>query len=162
MPPLRPGALSPAVAALDGDTPVELSSLAGPGPALLFFYKGACAACAVAAPVLARFGAIPGLRVAAVSQDTRAETDAFAAANGWPGAVHALVDPEPWPASDAFEIAVTPTWVLVSPEGRIDAVAEGFARDDANALAARAAVLAGASPRVVSRPEDVGPALRPG
>ena len=72
-----------------------------------------------------------------------------------------LVDPEPWPASEAFGVRSTPTWVLLAPGGRVDAVREGWSRDDANALAARAAALAEAPARLVSTPAD-GPAFRPG
>jgi hypothetical protein len=58
-------------------------------------------------------------------------------------------------------VLATPTWVLLAPGGRVDAVLEGWSRDDANALVARAAALAGAPAAVVSRPAD-GPAFRPG
>jgi peroxiredoxin len=137
----------------------DLRALAASGPALVFFYKEDCPATAAAAPVLPRFAAIPGLRVAAVSQDARPEP--FAAANGWTGTVRLLVDPEPWPASDAWEVRATPTWFLLGRGGRVEEVAEGWSRDDANGLAARAAALAGAPAPVVSRPED-GPGFRPG
>jgi hypothetical protein len=99
--------------------------------------------------------------VAAVSQDDAAETAGFAAAHGWTPRVLVLRDPEPWPASDAYGVRATPTWVLVAPDGRVDRVVEGWSRDDVNALAARAASLVGAPAVVVSSPED-GPAFRPG
>jgi hypothetical protein len=41
-------------------------------------------------------------------------------------------------------------------------VAEGWSRDDANALAARAAGLLGAAPPVVARADGSEPLLRPG
>ena len=141
---------------------VSVRALAAERPALLFVWKADCPACETAAHALPRLAAIPGLRVAAISQDGREEARAFAAAHGWDRAgVALLVDAEPWPASEALEILVTPTWVLLAPGGRVEATAEGWSRDDANALGARAAALAGAPAAPVSRPED-GPAFRPG
>jgi hypothetical protein len=141
---------------------MDVASLAARGPALLFFYKGDCSSSGAAAHVLPRLAAVPGLAVAAISQDDPAETDAFSRAHGLAGGgVRVIVDPEPWPASVAFDVAVTPTFVLLAPGGRVEARFEGWSRDDANALAARAAALAGAPAPVVSTPAD-GPAFRPG
>ena len=162
---MTPRAGSPAplsmVRALDGGA-VSLPGLAAEGPAVLFFWKGDCSACEAAAHALPRLAAVPGLHVAAVSQDGPAETRAFAAAHGWDGAsVDLLLDAEPWPASDALGVRATPTWILLSRGGHVEATAEGWSRDEANALAARAAALAGAPAPVISLPAD-GPAFRPG
>ncbi|HSN91322.1 MAG TPA: redoxin domain-containing protein [Anaeromyxobacteraceae bacterium] len=146
---------------LDGGA-LALPVLAAAGPAVLFIWKADCPTCHTAAHALPRLAAVAGLRVAAISQDGPAETRAFAAAHGWDRApVDLLLDPEPWPASDALGVRATPTWILLAPGGRVEAAAEGWSREEANALAARAAALAGAPATVVSRPED-GPALRPG
>jgi hypothetical protein len=160
--PLAPGtALPPVLAeALDG-TAIDLPRLAATGPALLFVYKGDCGASDAAAHVLPRAARIPGLAVAALSQDDALLTEVFARNHRLTEPVRVLVDPEPWSASDALGVRSTPTWVLVAPGGRVDAVVEGWSRDDVNALAARAAALAGAAPAVVSTPAD-GPAFRPG
>jgi peroxiredoxin len=141
---------------------VELTDLAAAGPAILFFYKGDCGASDAAAHALGALAAVPGLVVAAVSQDGPEATDGFSNAHrlGSRG-VRLLVDPEPWPASDAYGILSTPTFVLLAPGGRVESVLEGWSRDHANALGARAAVLAGAPPIVASTHGD-GPAFRPG
>jgi len=160
--PLTPGTPAPACRAVTlDDAPVDLAALAAGAPALLFFYKGDCPASDAAAHVLPRAAAIPGLAVAAVSQDDAFLTEVFGKNHRLDAPVRMLVDPEPWPASDAFGVLTTPTWVLLAPGGRVEAVLEGWSRDDANALAARAAALAGAAPAVVSTPAD-GPAFRPG
>lgn len=160
--PIGPGSTLPAVAVtgLDGRE-VPLSRLAA-GPVLLFVYKADCPATAAAAPVVPRFASLPGLGVAVVSQDDPEETRAFAAASGWTGGVLLLRDAEPWPASDALGVRATPTWFLVAPGGRVEMVAEGWNRDDANALAATAGRLTGSPPVVVSRPDGSEPAWRPG
>ena len=142
-------------------TAVDLGALASGGPALLVFYKADCGASEVAAPVVPRFASIGGLAVAAVSQDGPEETARFARAHGWTAPVRTLRDPEPWPVSDAWGVAVTPTFVLLARGGRVEAVAEGWSRDEANRLAARAAQLLGTAAVMVSRPGD-GPAFRPG
>ena len=160
--PVAPGTPAPAAraVALDGSE-VALPALAAGGPALLFFYKGDCGASDAAAHVLPRAAAIPGLAVAAVSQDDPFLTEVFARNHRLAAPVRVLVDPEPWPTSDAFGVLATPTWILLARGGTVEAVLEGWSRDDANALAARAAALAGAPAAVVSTPAD-GPAFRPG
>jgi peroxiredoxin len=158
----RPGEAAPAAQVQDlAGSGVELAALATAGPAVLFFYKGDCATSEAAAHVLPRLGAVPGVVVAVVSQDGPGETRAFAAQHGLGDPVSVLVDAAPWRASGAYGIRTTPTFVLLAPGGRVERVAEGWSRDEANALAVRAAALAGAPPRVVSTPAD-GPAFRPG
>ncbi len=160
--PVSRGAAAPSCAVRDlSGGAVDLAALAVERPALLFFYKGDCSTSGAAAHVLPRLAAIPGLAVAAVSQDGEAETRAFAGEHAFGKAVRALRDPEPWPASRAFAVLVTPTFVLLAPGARVEVVVEGWSRDDANELAARAAVLAGCAPVTVSFPGD-GPAFRPG
>ncbi|MFT3915299.1 MAG: hypothetical protein QM704_14620 [Anaeromyxobacteraceae bacterium] len=140
---------------------MELAALAAGGPLVLAFTKRDCGACVALAPALPRLAAIPGLAVAVVSQDPRPDAAAFAAAHGWAAPLRVLVDPEPWPASDAWATLATPTVVLVERGGRVAEVLEGWSRRDVNALAARAAALAGAAPVVVSPPGE-GPDFRPG
>ncbi len=160
--PLQAGSALPAVAVQDlAGREVPLSRLAA-GPALLFFFKADCPATAMAAKVLPRFARVPGLLVAAVSQDDAEEARAFAADSGWLGGVLLLRDPEPWPASRALGMRATPTWFLVASGGRIETAAEGWSRDDANALASAAARLTRSAPMVVSRADGPEPALRPG
>ncbi len=160
--PLAPGSAAPRAVLRDpGGKDVALTDLCAGGPALLFVHKHDCPATEIAARVLPRFAAIRGLALVAVSQDGAAEARAFAAASGWQGAVRLLLDPEPWAASEALGVRSTPTWFLLA-EGRVETVAEGWSRDDANALAASAAGLLGAAPPVVSLPGGAEPALRPG
>ncbi len=160
--PLGPGSAAPRAVLRDlAGKDVALPDLCAGGPALLFVHKGDCPATEIAARVLPRFAAIPGLALVAISQDALGEARAFAVASGWQGTVRLLVDPEPWRASEALGVRSTPTWFLLAG-GRVEAVAEGWSRDDANALAAGAAGLLGAVPPAISRPGGPEPALRPG
>jgi len=157
---LRGDARDPALAELG--EPLDLPGLATAGPAILFFYKGDCGASDAAAHVLPRLARVPGLALAAISQDPPFDTAVFSGAHQLDaGGVRVLVDPEPWRVSDAYGVLATPTFVLLDRGGRVEAVLEGWSRDDVNALAVRAAALAGAPPPVVSTPAD-GPAFRPG
>jgi len=161
--PLAPGSQAPSAEVLAADARAQaLGELWRSGPALLFFYRADCGASEVAGRVLPRFSELPGLAVAAISQDGAAETRAFSRVSGWDDRVRSLRDPEPWPASEAFGVRATPSWFLTAPGGRIVAVAEGWSRDDANGLAAEAARLLGSLPVVVARPDGPEPALRPG
>lgn len=172
--PVAPGSLAPSaeILALERDpedptlvvlgAAVEPAGLAARGPALLFFYKGDCGASDAAAHVLPRLARVPGLAVAAVSQDPAFDTAIFSGAHRLEeGGVHVFVDPEPWLASDAFGVLATPTFVLLAAGGRVEVVVEGWSREETNRLAARAAALTGAPAPVVSSAAD-GPALRPG
>ena len=141
---------------------MALPGLAAAGPVLLFVYKSDCPATEIAGKVLPRFARLPGLSLVAVSQDGEAETEGFARACGWGEAVRTLRDPEPWPASDTLGARVTPTWVLLERGGRIAAAAEGWSREDANALAARAAALLGQPAQAVSAEGGAEPPWRPG
>jgi len=159
-PPVGTRAPSGRAVALDG-APVELAALAAVGPALVAFYKGDCGASEALAPALPRLAAIPGLAVAVVSQDPAGETRRFAGAHRFTAPLRVLVDPEPWPASDAWSTVTTPTLVLVERGGKVAEVLEGWSRAAVNAIAARAAALAGTAPREVSPPGE-GPDFRPG
>jgi hypothetical protein len=162
-PQLEAGGLLPEIeVAGEAGAPVALRALAADGPALFFVYKADCPATAVAGPVLTRFAQLTGLRLQALSQDGEAETGRFAAACGWAGKVGVQRDPEPWRASNALGARVTPTWILVERGGRIAAAAEGWSREDANRLAARAAALLGLAPVIVSEEGGAEPPWRPG
>ena len=80
------------------------------------------------------------------------ENLAVAAMHGL-GAVELATDVSSFLASDAAEIAVTPTTFVVD-SGRVVAMAEGWARRDYNALAAAASRLVGADAPVASPAGD--------
>jgi F plasmid transfer operon protein len=141
---------------------VELASVTHGSPALLFVCKADCPACEVAGPVLARFAAIPGLALVAISQDDAAAAQAFANHSGFGEAVRTLLDPPPWASSDAFGVAVTPTFILLGASGEVAGTCEGWHQGEVNALAAHAAELCGVAAPVVSVPGGAEPPWRPG
>jgi hypothetical protein len=64
---------------------------------------------------------------------------------------------DPYPLASRLGLGTVPTLFLVSPEGRIEAVSEGFRRADFEGFAARLGV-----PPPLFLGDDAAPALRPG
>jgi hypothetical protein len=67
------------------------------------------------------------------------------------------LEEEPYPLAAKLGVGTVPTLFLVTPQGRIEAVSEGFRRADLEAFAARLRV-----PPPLFLPRDHAPALRPG
>jgi peroxiredoxin len=119
--------------------------LGGAGPALVFFFRADCPASAHAAQAIGRVAEKlqpKGLAMVGVSQDDAGDAAAFAAVHGL-GAIDLCTDGTSYFASDAVELARTPTAYLVD-QGKVVASVEGWGRRDYNALAAKAAELVGA------------------
>jgi len=67
------------------------------------------------------------------------------------------LEEDPYPLAARIGLGTVPTLFLVTPQGRIEAVAEGFRRADLETFAARLEV-----PPPFFLPGDDAPALRPG
>jgi hypothetical protein len=121
------------------------------GPHLVWFWKDGCPTARIAAPAAARLGA--ALPVVVVSQDgTRPPNGAAPAIRD---------DADGLALSRAFAPPSIPAAFLVC-RGRVDRAVLGWSRDDYNALARRAARLAGVPAFEVSHPGDGAPPFRPG
>jgi peroxiredoxin len=163
--PLRRGALAPGfrLADLAGEPVVFDDEASGRVRAtLLFFFKHDCPTCDLSVPVLERVCAAlggRGLRVLAVSQSDRDDTEAFRNRTGLDAAVALDSDLE---ASAAYGFDAVPAVVLTEPDRRIAVGFEGFARADWLELAKQAAALCGAEAPTIEEPGAPLPALRPG
>src|SRR5512141_616707 len=109
-------------------------------PVLLAFFKTSCPICQLTWPYLERLHRAYGgkaVHVAGVSQNDAASSRAYYAQHG--GATfELLLDPEPtFAASNAFDIESVPHLVLLSPEGMIEDVFEGWSKARMEALGAR-------------------------
>jgi hypothetical protein len=67
------------------------------------------------------------------------------------------LEEDPYPLASRLGLGTVPTLFLVSPEGRIEAVSEGFRRAHFDDFAARLG-----APPPLFLPDDTAPALRPG
>jgi peroxiredoxin len=126
------------------------------------FFKTTCPTCELTWPYIERLRLVGGnaLPVFTVSQDGRAETAAFNERLGV--RVETLYDPEPWSASAALGLTNVPTLFLVGPGGRIRETVVGFQRPKLEALANRAAKLAGRRSARLFRIGESVPLIVPG
>lgn len=144
-------------------SPRSLGDLTASGPTLLAFFKTGCPTCQLAFPVYGemerRFrDAAP---VVAVSQDAMASTLPWLTDKGFDGI--ALDDvSNKYAVSAAFDVTTVPTLVLVGGDGSVVATAEGWSREDANAIASALGKLTGRPVEPVSTPADGLPPYKPG
>jgi hypothetical protein len=130
--------------------------------ALYGFFKTTCPTSELTWPYFDRIGRIGarGLRVYAVSQDGREETAEFH--RRLEVELETLYDPPPWKASAALGLTNVPTLFRVGPDGRILETIVGFQRPRLEALARRAAKLAGRTTPRLFRIGDHIPLIVPG
>jgi peroxiredoxin len=156
---LEPGAVFPQI---------ELETESGarfvpPAAEVLYgFFKTTCPTCELAWPYVERIRRIGGaaLPVLAVSQDLPSETAEFNERLGIE--VETLYDPPPWKGSAAVRLTNVPTFFLVGPGGRIRETVVGFQRPKLEALANRAAKLAGRKSARLFHIGDSVPLIVPG
>lgn len=128
------------LAELDGGE-VTLAELAAGGPVLLAFFKISCPVCQLTMPYLERLHRQGGLRVYGISQNDADDTREF---NRHFGVTFpTLLDSEDsgYPASNAYGISSVPTMFLVTPDGTLERVIEGWNRIDMAALGDRAGMI---------------------
>ncbi len=160
VPVLEPGAKFPALALAD-ERGVPLAP--PEGETLYVVFKTTCPTCALTWPFLERIRhAAEGgrMRVVGISQDDPEETREFERRVG--AAVPAAYDAPPYPASAALGVSTVPTFLRVAEDGTIAETVIGFDRERLEALARRAADLAGRPPAPLFRPDEKVPAIKPG
>ena len=130
------------------------------GPKALIFFKVTCGTTKLATPAIERLAqAYPG-HVVGVGQDAPADLDAFG--RTYDLTLPLVPDPDPYPASDGYQIVSAPTAVLVDAEGRVADVAESWDRAAWNRVSAALAGLLGVEPVEVSELHDGLPDFKPG
>jgi peroxiredoxin len=135
---------------------------AGGLPVLLAFFRVSCDTCDVAFPYINRLReAYPdGWHLWAVSQDTSERSAAYRDRFAITGPV--LVDDPDLAVSRAYDPPSTPALFLIGPEGGIEYVSEGFAKDDLNEISARLAARLGVAAAEIAPADDGNPAMKPG
>ena len=162
--PLADGVDAPTFSLPDerGDLVVR-DDLVGDLGALLVFFKTSCPTCRLAMPVYGRLHDAYGdaVPVVAIAQDPGRAARAWLDDRGFRGRV--LDDAAGgFAVSEAYDVAVVPTFVFVDASRRIAHTTRAWDRDDANEWAERLAGLAGRRVIAVSTPDDGLPVFKPG
>jgi peroxiredoxin len=131
-------------------------------PVLLAFFRVSCDTCDVAFPYINRLQDAyrDGWHLWAISQDMAARSAAYRVRFSITTPV--LIDDPALTVSRAYDPPSTPTLVLIGPEGSVEYVSEGFAKDDLNAISAWLAARLGLAAVEVAPADDGNPAMKPG
>lgn len=133
-------------------------------PLLLVFFKTSCPTCKLSWPYLQKLHAAYGgksVRVVGVAQDPAEEARTFYAEFG-NATFELVVDAPPYPASNAFDVESVPHLSLLSPDGGLENLYEGWSKAALQALGARLAAAKGLPPAELVAPGDPVPAFKPG
>jgi len=133
-------------------------------PLLLVFFKVSCPTCKLMWPYLQKLHETYGgkaVRVVGVAQDGAEAARAFYGEFGG-AAFDLLVDPPPYPASNAFDVDSVPHLALAAPDGALENLFEGWSRNAFEALGARLAESKGMAPAPLVPSGDPAPAFKPG
>ena len=137
MPALEIGSTAPSFTLQDLDEKARsLNDLAEGGLLLLVFYHSGCPTCQLSMPFvgnLARAVKSERVTVWGVSQDDDDESQRFAQVKGLEMPV--LIDPEPYPVSQAYGLTNVPTLFLIDFRRRIIDQCVGFAKVDFTRIA---------------------------
>lgn len=160
---LQPGSLAShfTLLGIDGREYAVPDTVAG-ATLLLVFLRSTCPTCDLALPYFVRIREAygDGLVVWAISQDDPERASAYSRKFGLNCPV--LLDTPALAVSHLYDPPSTPTAFLVAPDGRIEYVAEGFAKSDLNEISALIAERAGVSAVEVAPADDGQPAMKPG
>ena len=117
-------------------------------PVVAAFFKVGCPTCQYAFPFLERiFQAYPKdkVRVIAVSQDTKKDTEEFAKRYGVTFPI-LLDDTRKYPASNAYGLTNVPSTFVISPEGKVEFSSVGWVKEEIERLNEQVAKAADVAP----------------
>jgi len=151
----------------------DLKSIAGPrfslkdslaqGPALAAFFKVSCPTCQYTFPFIERiyqqFRA-HGIQVWGISQDDVAPSRRFVEEYGVTFPI--LIDEYPYEISREYGVKYVPTLFLISPEGRVELMSDGFCKVDFLEIQRSLAKHYSVTPFALFQPSDGVPEFKPG
>jgi len=153
---------------------IQLSSTDGKGfslntareqsPVVAAFFKISCPVCQFTFPYLERIYQAykgKGAAIVGVSQDSKADTDAFARQYGITFPI-LLDDPKRYPVSNAYGITNVPTTFEISKSGAIDLSSVGWSKSDIEELNHKVAQSAGVPPAALFKPGENVPEFKAG
>src|SRR3954471_1743975 len=142
----------------------SLASALDAGPVALVFFKVSCPVCQMAFPYFERLHQAyrgKNVRVVGISQDSAADTAAFAKRFGITFPL-ALDDTKKYPASNAYGLTNVPTLLLVTADGKIEVSSVAWSRDDLHKVSDYFAAATGAEKKELVHASDNVPAFKPG
>jgi peroxiredoxin len=133
---------------LDGES-TTLAELAGGNALLLILLKTSCKSCKIGLPFASdlqkRLGDAP-ITIVAVSQDSPNVTRSFKRRSEVD--LPFVLDADPFPMSQSYEIEATPSWFLIGTDGEIKQTALGVFHQPLNDLLAAIADVVPGAPRL--------------
>lgn len=146
-----------------GEAHWQLGQALKGGAALLIFVKESCPTCQFALPLLDRiYQNYPGSQVAVVGIFQEIEPAAKRMVRELSIHMPVLLDEDPYPVSEQYELSFVPTFYYINQEGKIEQVIESFAREELREVNEKVARASDRSPIPFFRPEEAVPFFRPG
>lgn len=161
---IEPGSTAPqfSLRALDG-AEYSLDALLQRGPAVVAFFKISCPICQFTFPFLQRIFerfSGQGISVIGISQDDPRSTKEFNREHGV--TFPTLLDPDGYPASNAYGLTNVPTIFLIAEDGQVKVSCMGFDKSALERITDQLAEHQQAPPAPLFRPDEVVPAFKPG
>lgn len=141
----------------------SLADLVSGGAALLILAKTACPTCQYLAHFLGRFdggGRNSRVSVRLILQASTTEAETFL--EEWSPRVAILLDEDPFPVSEAFNIRYVPSGFLVSQTGLVENSFESFVRSELEEIDGKIRIMEGWPQRRLFESQERVPAFRPG
>jgi peroxiredoxin len=133
------------------------------GPLLVAFFKVSCPTCQYAFPFVERIFQQfrgKGVEIWSISQDDARDSRSFAKTYGVTFPV--LIDDYPYEVSRAYGIQYVPTLFLITPNGQVELVTDGFDKADFLAIQKWLGKQFSIAPPALFQPHERVPEFKPG
>lgn len=165
MPALEAGVRAPEINLLFTDgRKFSFSEALKKGPVVAAFFKVSCPVCQFAFPYLERiykaYGKSGKFTFLGVSQDDRADTDAFTRRFGVTFPV--LLEQKGYAVSNAYGLTNVPTVFMISPSGEIEFSSVSWSKSEMQELARRLAEVNNTAPVTIFAAGEQVPEFKPG
>lgn len=133
------------------------------GPLLVAFFKVSCPTCQYTFPFVERLHQqfrAHGIKILGISQDNARDSRSFAKEYGTTFPI--LIDDYPYETSRAYGIKFVPTLFLISPDGKVELVTDGFAKVDLLGIQKSFAKTFSIPPPALFLPNEKVPEFKPG
>ena len=133
------------------------------GPVLLLFVKESCPTCQFALPFIDRiYRNYTGSKVGLLTIAQEDSSGAAKMVKDLSLQMPVLLDEDPFPVSELYGLSYVPTLFYVGPNGTIEQVVEGFAREEVEEINQKIARASSQSLTPFYQPEEGVPFFQPG